>query len=143
MAAWSGRRGVRFWAHNRVVWALVLMLAGGSAVTAAPAAVSAESSVADMVVLSEAEQAWLRENPVLAEVAAVAPDQLREILDKLADALANPSSTRGGLPSLDEGAVQILELNPALMQAWRSSPEASADLLKLIRIAAGDGKPRK
>ena len=33
--------------------------------------------------------------------------------------------------------------NPALLQVWQSSPEASADLLALIRAAAGSGKSQK
>jgi hypothetical protein len=95
------------------------------------------------VVLSVTEKAWLEENPALAEIAATAPELLREILDKLAFAVANPSSTRGGLQPVDEETTRILGENPALMEAWRSSPEASADLLRLIRIAAGGDKPRK
>ena len=138
----SGRRGVRLWAVGRIICALALIVSGALVTSNATHALAAETAV-DGVLLSEAEQVWLQENPALAEVAMVAPGQLREFLDRLADALANPSSTRGGLPPLDEGAVRVLETNPALMQAWRSSPEASADLLRLIRIAAGGDKPRK
>ena len=139
---WSGRRGVRLWAVGRIICALALIVSGALVTSNATHALAAETAV-DGVLLSEAEQVWLQENPALAEVAMVAPGQLREILDRLADALSNPSSTRGGLPPLDEGTVRVLETNPALMQAWRSSPEAAADLLRLIRIAAGGDKPRK
>jgi hypothetical protein len=103
----------------------------------------AVSATAGIVAVSDAEAVLLRDNPALAEVADKAPEQLRDVLDRLASALANPSGARGGLEQLDPDDVLLLETNPALLQAWRSSPEASADLLALIRVAAGGGKPRK
>jgi hypothetical protein len=124
-------------------WILPAMLAGFLVMGSAPVALAAEPAVVDAPALSETEQAWLQENPALADIAASAPERLRYVLDKLAIAIANPSSTRGGLLQLDDETVRILEHNPALLQACRSSPEASADLLQLIRIAAGGGKPRK
>jgi hypothetical protein len=117
---------------------LVHALALGSATSAGQAKAASGGGA-----LSETEQLWIEDNPALADVAANAPDQLREILDVLAAVLENPSSTRGDLPALDEDTVRLLGDNPTLFQAWRSSPEASADLLQLIRIAAGSGKPRK
>lgn len=103
-------------------------------------------ALASMTVGGEAPQqteaALLRDNPALAAVATASPQLLRQVLEKLAKVVANPSDTRGGLRQLDEEDFRLLQQNPALFQAWRSSPEASADLLELIRIASG-GKPRK
>lgn len=103
---------------------------------------------AEMVVeagleLTVEERQLIEQNPALAELADVAPDALREVLDGIAAALGNPSGTRGGLDDLDASDVRILGQNPALLQVWRSSPEASADLLSLIRTAAGGGRPQK
>jgi hypothetical protein len=102
---------------------------------------------AEMVVvagaLSEAELLMVEKNPALSELAVNSPDDLREALDLIAAALATPSTTRGGIEDLDAGDVKLLGQNPALLQVWRSSPEASADLLQLIRTAAGGGKPQK
>lgn len=103
---------------------------------------------AEMVVeagleLTVEERQLIEQNPALAELAAVAPEALREVLDGIAAALANPSGTRGGLDDLGASDVRILGQNPALLQVWQSSPEASADLLSLIRTAAGDGRPQK
>jgi hypothetical protein len=86
--------------------------------------------------------AALKANPALAELARTSPQLLREVLDRLAGAIANPTEARGGLEQLSEGDLELLQQNPALFQAWRSSPEASADLLELIRVAAG-GKPKR
>jgi len=93
--------------------------------------------------LTVEERQLIEQNPALAELAAVAPEALREVMDGIAAALANPSGTRGGLEDLDALDVRILGQNPALLQVWRSSPEASADLLSLIRTAAGGGRPQK
>ena len=93
--------------------------------------------------LTAEEQKLIAQNPALGELAEVAPEALREVLDGIAAALANPSGTRGGLDDLDATDVRVLGQNPALLQVWRSSPEASADLLSLIRTAAGGGKPQK
>ena len=102
---------------------------------------------AEMVVvagaLSDAELLMVEQNPALSELAVSSPDNLRQALDLIATALANPSTTRGGLEDLDTADVKLLGQNPALLQVWRSSPEASADLLQLIRTAAGGGKPQK
>jgi hypothetical protein len=105
--------------------------------------VRAEMAVVAEVKLSPEEQVLIEQNPALAELAEVAPQALREVLDGIAAALANPSGTRGGLDELDGADVKVLGQNPALLQVWRSSPEASADLLSLIRTAAGGGKPQK
>jgi ABC-type glycerol-3-phosphate transport system substrate-binding protein len=105
-------------------------------------AANTSESLADQKTLSEVEQAWLRENPALADIAAIAPERLDEILDKLAAIIASPDATRGGLVPLDDTSAGLLLLNPALLEAWHASPEASADLLELIRLAGG-GAPRK
>lgn len=117
------------------------MLLGGLLIGASSLS-HAETLVATTT-LSTSEQAMLEENPALAELAAVSPGQLREVLDRIDHALANPAATRGGLEQLDPETVRLFGQNPVLLQVWRSSPEASADLLELIRIAAGSGKPKK
>jgi hypothetical protein len=94
------------------------------------------------VVLSATPEDLLAENPVFAQIAITSPELLGPVLDKLAKILANPTDARGGLRPLDEEDFRLLKQNPALFRAWRSSPEASADLLALIRVAAG-GNPRK
>ena len=122
----------------------ILALLGSLAVpllAAVPA--RAEMVVEAGLVLSAEERQLIEQNPALAELAEVAPEALREVLDGIAAALANPSGTRGGLDDLDASDVRVLGQNPALLQVWRSSPEASADLLSLIRTAAGGGKPQK
>ncbi len=116
--------------------AATLGIAGGLATAPAQA---------EMVVipagLSPAELQLVEQNPALAELAGD-PQALRAALDLIATALANPSNTRGGLDDLDATDVKLLGQNPALLQVWRSSPEASADLLLLIRTAAGGSKPK-
>lgn len=121
--------------------ALVALAIGmASATTLVPAR-------AEMVVvaagLSDAERLTVEQNPALSDLAGNSPDDLRRALDLIAAALANPSNSRGGLEDLDAADVKLLGQNPVLLQVWRSSPEASADLLQLIRTAAGGGKPQK
>ena len=140
MGALSGRRGVKC-SGSRRRWSLAAVMASLLILGCGIGASAAEAIVTEGRVLTEREQAWVQDNPALADVAATAPQLLPEILDKLTLTLANPSTGRGGLVPLDEEAAKLLHANPALMEAWRSSPEASADLLELIRIAAG--KPRK
>jgi hypothetical protein len=141
MGMLSGRHGVRRrW--RRTKWMLGAMMGGLLLIGSTLGAFTAEATI-DGILLSETEKGWLKDNPALAEIAATAPEALREILDKLADAVANPSTGRGGLHEVDEETARVLKENPALLEAWRSSPEASADLLQLIRIAAGGDKPRK
>jgi hypothetical protein len=114
------------------------MLAGSGAISFPTRA----APVGDTVVVSTTQADLLAENPALARIAIRSPQLLEDVLDRLAKVLADPTDTRGGLKSLDEEDFRLLQQNPALFRAWRSSPEASADLLALIRVAAG-GKPRK
>jgi len=107
----------------------------------APGTVSADATPGG-VTLSSAEATMLEANPALSALATTSPQLLRQVLDRIAKLIANPSDARGGLQQLTEEDWKLLQQNPALFQAWRSSPEASADLLELIRVAAG-GKPRK
>lgn len=131
------RRQPRFRLFATVLLALVGAALLGSA-NVGSAALASEAAA-----LSETEAAWLADNPALAEIAALDPVQLREVLDQLASVIANPGSERGGLPAVDETTARLLGENPVLMQAWRSSPEASADLLQLIRVASGGRKSQK
>ncbi|OEO30181.1 hypothetical protein VW23_022630 [Devosia insulae DS-56] len=110
-----------------------------SGLATAPA--RAEMVVVAAGTLTPAEQQLVEQNPALTELAGD-PEMLRAALDLIATALANPSNTRGGLDDLDATDVKLLGQNPALLQVWRSSPEASADLLQLIRTAAGGSKPK-
>jgi hypothetical protein len=70
--------------------------------------------------LTEAERLMVEKNPALRELAASSPDDLREALDLIAKALANPSNSRGGPDELDAADVKLLGQNPALLQVWRS-----------------------
>ena len=126
---------------QQLIKAVLVAFAIGSACGMATAPAQAEMVVVAGA-LSDAERLMLEQNPVLSELAASSPDNLRQALDLIEAALANPSTSRGGLEDLDASDVKLLGQNPALLQVWRSSPEASADLLELIRTAAG-GKPQK
>lgn len=137
MGIFSGRRDVKRHARRTGWIAVAILVLTLGMVGIAPAAMTVGGTAP-----SATEAALLEENPALAAVAATSPDQLRGVLDRLAKLIANPSDARGGLKELDEEDFRLLQQNPALFQAWRSSPEASADLLELIRVAAG-GKPRK
>ena len=136
----SGRHGVKR-SRIRSRWILAAVVSGF--LVASSVGARGGDATETGQTLSERGQAWLQNNPALEHVAVAAPEMLPEILEKLAFALDNPSTSRGSLVQLEPDAAELLESNPALMQAWRSSPEASADLLELIRIAAGGGKPRK
>ena len=126
---------------QQLIKAALVAFAIGSASGLATAPARAEMVVVAGA-LSDAERLMVEQNPALSELAAGSPDGLRQALDLIAAALANPSTSRGGLEDLDASDVKLLGQNPALLQVWRSSPEASADLLELIRTAAG-GKPQK
>jgi hypothetical protein len=127
---------------QRLIKAVLVAITIGAA-----CGVSATPGRAGMVVvnstISEAERVMLEQNPALSELAANSPEGLRQALDLIATAFANPSISRGGIEDLDATDVKLLGQNPALLQVWRSSPEASADLLLLIRTAAGGGKPSR
>jgi hypothetical protein len=99
--------------------------------------------VAHAAELSEAERSMIAENPALAELATRAPELLPQAFELIAKAAAEPSTDQRGFEGLDETDTRLLGQNPALLQVWRSSPEASADLLALIKTAAGGGKPQK
>lgn len=108
--------------------------AGTSVIAETAAAASSE------IVLTDAEQAMIADNPALQGLDAAV---LRQALDLIAAALKEERTGRGGLGGLEREDVEILGRNPALLQVWQSSPEASADLLALIRAAAGSGKSQK
>jgi hypothetical protein len=97
--------------------------------------------LAETVALTEAEQVTVADNPALQELGDSAV--LRQALDLIAAALKEARTGRGGLGELEREDVELLGRNPALLQVWQSSPEASADLLALIRAAAGSGKSQK
>ena len=109
--------------------------AGTSVIAETAAAASSE------IVLTDAEQAMIADNPALQELGDSAV--LRQALDLIAAALKQERTGRGGLGGLEREDVELLGRNPALLQVWQSSPEASADLLALIRAAAGSGKSQK
>jgi hypothetical protein len=94
--------------------------------------------------LTDAERTLLEQNPALADLAETAPSLLTKAFELIARAAAEPSTDQRGVEGLDEADARLLGSNPALLQVWRSSPEASADLLALIKTAAGGGgKPQK
>lgn len=116
--------------------ALIILMSGGGLFSAPPSTLAAE--------LTPAEIAMIEQNPALAELAANAPDLLSQALEIIARAAAEPSNGQRGVEGLDAVDAQLLSENPALLQVWHSSPEASADLLALIKSAAGGGgKPTK
>lgn len=127
---------------DRIMALLLILLMVTLTMGQAATALGGGSPRADQATLNETQQTWLSENPTLAGIATSAPDRLEEILQRLAEIIAYPDATRGGLIPLDEESTGLLLLNPVLMEAWRASPEASADLLELIRLAGG-GAPRK
>ena len=118
--------------------AALLLATTISAAQAAPiAAVSGQPG------LSAIERTLIDENPVLQELGAMSPDLQRTALDMIAAAMLLEPTTRGGLLGLEPEDAALFGSNPALLQVWKNSPEASADLLELIRTAAGSGKSQK
>ncbi|WP_423066944.1 hypothetical protein [Devosia sp. CN2-171] len=113
--------------------ALIILMSGGGLV-AAPPTLAAE--------LTSEQTTMLERNPALAALAANAP-MLQQAFQLIARAAAEPSGSQRGVEGLDAVDAQLLSENPALLQVWHSSPEASADLLALIKSAAGGGKPTK
>ena len=129
--------------NTRTLKQMVLVLA----ITAATFGFTGTSVIAETaaaanseIVLTDAEQAMIADNPALQ---GLEPAVLRQALDLIAAALKEERTGRGGLGGLEREDVEILGRNPALLQVWQSSPEASADLLALIRAAAGSGKSQK
>lgn len=114
--------------------ALIILMSGGGLV-AAPPTLAAE--------LTSEQTTMLERNPALAALAANAPDMLQQAFQLIARAAAEPSGSQRGVEGLDAVDAQLLSENPTLLQVWHSSPEASADLLALIKSAAGGGKPTK
>lgn len=85
-------------------------------------------------------QAVLSENPDLEALEKTWPWLVRSTL---AEAARSGEVPKGGGPSLDgldDASISLLQRNPALMQVYQASPDAAAELLALIKAAAG-GKP--
>lgn len=94
--------------------------------------------------LTREQLTLLAQNPALAEMAAETPDALPQAFELITEAAKTPPNGERGFEGLDPMDAQLLGDNPALLQVWQSSPEASADLLALIKSAAGGGgKPTK
>ncbi len=116
-------------------FALIILMAVGGMITA-PSALAVD--------LTREEIRLLAENPALANLAADDPDLLKQAFEIIAGAAKVPSNDQRGVEGLDPVDAGLLGENPALLQVWHSSPEASADLLALIKSAAGGGgKPQK
>jgi hypothetical protein len=102
------------------------------------------ASAAPALDLTREELTLLAQNPALAELAAEAPDALTQVFEMIVEAGKTPPNDKRGFEGLDPVDAQLLGDNPALLQVWQSSPEASADLLALIKSAAGGGgRPTK
>jgi hypothetical protein len=94
--------------------------------------------------LSAVEAAMLERNPALQPLATEAPWALRTVLNALAQSRRGGVSSSTDMSGLNRDDAAVLNQNPALREVWRSSPEAAADLLALIRAAAASGdRPAK
>ena len=123
---------------KQLMLALAIVIVG---LAGAPASAETVVAASPEIVLTDAEQAMIADNPALQELSDSVV--LRQALDLIAAALKEERTGRGGLGGLEREDVELLGRNPALLQVWQSSPEASADLLALIRAAAGSGKSQK
>jgi len=123
---------------KQLMLAIAIVIVG---LAGAPASAETAVAASPEIVLTDGEQAMIADNPALQELGDSAV--LRQALDLIAAALKEERTGRGGLGGLEREDVELLGRNPALLQVWQSSPEASADLLALIRAAAGSGKSRK
>ncbi len=125
---------------KQLALAFAIVLAAFS-LAGTPALAETTAAASPQIVLTDAEQAMVADNPALQQLSDGAV--LRQALDLIAAALKEERTGRGGLGGLEREDVELLGRNPALLQVWQSSPEASADLLALIRAAAGSGKSQK
>ena len=123
---------------KQLMLAIAIVIVG---LAGAPASAETAVAASPEIVLTDAEQAMIADNPALQELSDSVV--LRQALDLIAAALKEERTGRGGLGGLEREDVELLGRNPALLQVWQSSPEASADLLALIRAAAGSGKSQK
>jgi hypothetical protein len=123
---------------KQLMLAIAIVIVG---LAGAPASAETAVAASPEIVLTDAEQAMIADNPALQELSDSVV--LRQALDLIAAALKQERTGRGGLGGLEREDVELLGRNPALLQVWQSSPEASADLLALIRAAAGSGKSQK
>jgi hypothetical protein len=119
--------------ERRFAFALILLLSGLSF----PAAANLTGLPAVPPPLTATEHDILAHNPDLSALAADHPWVLRAVLDELA---APPIAGSKATISIDADEMVILRTNPALMVVYNAAPDAAADLLALIRSAAGKGK---
>ena len=113
---------------------------------AAMAALLSHSVEADLVahvtwraaVADKSDQMLIAANPILERLARVNPAALEEILALLRAPIPQSSQERsfkeGGEQSQEDPGSVFVE-NPDLAEYFRDSPEASLDLLRLIREA--------
>lgn len=91
--------------------------------------------------LSAPQQHMLAENPAIEQLQATHPWLVRAILTQLTAAVpTGRDASPAPVPSAADA--QLLRANPALGQLWRSNPNASLSLLRLIRTAAQTGASR-
>jgi hypothetical protein len=109
----------------------------------APPALAALGINPPSPMLTDSETQIVEENPALRELSSLSPKLLRQALDIITRARSRQGSGRGSLLPLDENDVRLLDQNPILRDVLHSSPEASADLLQLLKTAGGSGKPQK
>lgn len=84
--------------------------------------------------LTQTERDLLGRNPVLAHVQQVDPAALRRILERLVE-LLNRNDAEPPLESFALEDWDILRHNPDLRIAFHGSPEATLELIRLIRTA--------
>lgn len=89
--------------------------------------------------LDAAEQQILELNPDLALLAESAPWVLRRALTNFANAPKDMGEPAGWGIEVGPAESRLLGRNPALQVIYQASPEAAAELLALIRTAAGSG----
>lgn len=92
--------------------------------------------------LQLAEQQVLEANPDLAAIAGTAPWALRRVLSHLSAAPRDMNGPALWRDETDPENSRLLGRNPALQVIYQASPEAAAELLALIRTAAGTGGKR-
>lgn len=111
------------------------------ALAATPAYADLAGLPAQPAPLTAPQQGLVANNPDIADLQADHPWVVRAILRQLANPVpdardASPTTA----PTLTDAP--ILNANPALGQLWRSNPDATLSLLRLIRTAGQTGATR-
>jgi hypothetical protein len=129
--------------RRQLLGARWLAVAVALAASIAPAFADLVGSPATAPPLSATERALVAANPALADIESRDAWVLRTALDDIdAAARGTLAEPRGSFVGLDPADADTIGKNPALLEVYRSAPEAAVDLLALIR-AAGGKRPNK